>query len=67
MTDITPSPEFMEVVGRAQGMYGKISLEALRRADLDIIRKGDSVCVGMESSEAKHRAVAAIFPHLNAR
>jgi hypothetical protein len=60
--DITPSPEFVEAFGRVQAK-GKSGPEALRK-ELADINRGNSVCVGLQSVQDKHRAVAAIYPHL---
>jgi predicted DNA-binding transcriptional regulator AlpA len=66
--DITPTPEFMEVIGRlqAKGFDCADSEQYWRECEL-MRQAGDSVCAGLLDKDAKHRAVAAAYPHLYKR
>ena len=67
--DITPTPEFMEAVGRAYDKYGP-EIEGYPTAEhiheqLALIhRKNDSMLKDIADKNEKYRAVAARWPHL---
>jgi hypothetical protein len=63
---ITPTPEFVEAFGRAEAKHGFRCAVDHVREELHSIMNGDSVCVGLADEQAKHRAVAARYPHLYA-
>jgi hypothetical protein len=65
MNSLTPTPEFMEALGRAlekntMGLpYGAIQTE------MRMMREGDaSVRAGIEDEQAQYRAVARRYPRL---
>ncbi|HMA70042.1 MAG TPA: hypothetical protein VKP67_00905 [Xanthobacteraceae bacterium] len=61
---LTVSAEFIEALGRAAAKYGNRRSVDHVRDELGDICKGNSVCAGLTDDAAKHRAVAAVFPHL---
>jgi predicted DNA-binding transcriptional regulator AlpA len=66
--DISPTPEFMEVIGRLQAKGLNCADPERYWRECELMQKtGDSVCAGFLDQDAKHRAVAAAYPHLYRR
>jgi hypothetical protein len=67
--NITPTPEFMEAVGRVFAKYGQDPARwpyaYCIQEEMRLMREhGDSVRAGLTGVEEQHAAVAAAYPHL---
>jgi hypothetical protein len=62
--EITPTAEFMDVTGRLQAKGCDLTTDQYFREYELMRRNGDSICARLADDEAKHRAVAARYPHL---
>jgi hypothetical protein len=64
---ITPTPEYMEALGRAEDKHGKDHStwegDPVRQ-ELALILEGDSILNGIVDEQEKHNAVGARWPHL---
>jgi hypothetical protein len=64
----TPTPEYMEAVGRAMNKYGPQEALAAARDELkEMIQNGDSICNGLVGVKEKHQRVAEHYPALYRR
>jgi hypothetical protein len=68
--DISPTPEFMEAMGRAIAKYGKrhaFEFGLIQTEMASMRRHGDTVRAGLVDVQAQHHAVAQRYPHLYKR
>ena len=65
--NITPTPEFMEALGRAIEKYGErhaFEFGVIQSEMASMRKHGDTVRAGLIDEQAQHRAVAQRDPHL---
>jgi hypothetical protein len=70
--DLSPTPEFMEAMGRLIEKYGSLNAaadnDATFQSEMESMRKhGDTVRAGLVDVQDQHRAVAQRYPQLYRR